>query len=288
MNMSRIGHGCVCIFRRHAVVWRSPRCAILQLAMMTGTRRDQCRNMSIWYFAKKRIQRAWSEQVKMESFDTIKKFGLEVGVCHMLIKMGARVQFTNGNWYTKQDIKRGSLPLDELEGQSVIAIDAMDTDLDQFSMADLVKLSAVKYLSLEGCAMVDDHCLASLVHLRDTLTHLNINNCEQVTENGIATLHKLRNLERLNMNNMPKVKFAPLVAVMLEDVLPRLRISLVTKQVDKYVEEARKGAKIIEDHRRQAGLNHNLQDDLGDLRNRIKDGDHAEDSPVHPGISNTR
>lgn len=253
----------------------------LQPAMMTGQRTAQCRNMSIWYLAKKRIQRAWSEQVKIQSFDTIKKFGREVGVSHMLVKMGARVQFTNGKWYAKQDIRQGSLPLEELNGQFVIAIDATDTDLDQFSMVDIVKLSEVKYLSLEGCGLVDDHCLASLVHLRDTLTHLNINKCEQVTENGVATLHKLRNLERLNMNDMPLVKFAPLVAVMLEDVLPQCRISLVTKQVDTYMEEARKGGEIIEEHRRQAGLDKTSQDDLGDLRNRIQEGDHdAKDSPM--------
>eukprot|EP00057_Strongylocentrotus_purpuratus_P017535 XP_011672009.1 PREDICTED: ATP synthase subunit s-like protein [Strongylocentrotus purpuratus] len=322
MNISLMGHSCACILRRQAadVVRRSARCVALQQAMMTGQRTAQCRNMSIWYLAKKRIQRAWSEQVKIQSFDTIKKFGREVGVSHMLVKMGARVQFTNGKWYAKQDIRQGSLPLDELGGQFVIAIDATDTDLDQFSIADVVKLSEVKYLSLEGCGLVDDHCLASLVHLRDTLTHLNINKCEQVTENGVATLHKLRNLERLNMNDMPLVKFAPLVAVMLEDqsliflnscyilsrnlerlnmndmplvkfaplvavmledVLPQCRISLVTKQVETYVEEARKGGEIIEEHRRQAGLDKTSQDDLRDLRIRIKEGDHdAKDSPM--------
>ena len=85
------------------------------------------------------------------------------------------------------------------------------------------------------------------------------------------------------MNSMPRVHCAPLVAVMLEDVLPQLRISLVTKQVDKYVEDAKKGAKIIGKHRTQAGLDQSTQDDLGDLRNRIRDVDIIEDGHIQDG-----
>ncbi|XP_071500078.1 distal membrane-arm assembly complex protein 2-like [Diadema antillarum] len=212
------------------------------------------RCMSLWYFAKKKIQHAWATQVKSETGIMVQKYGVEIGTAHSLARMGARVQFSDGQWYTRGDVVQNSLPVAKLEGQFVLAIDAKETLVDQFAMVDIVKLTRLKFLSLEGCPLVDDHCLASLVHLRDSLTHLNINKCPEITENGVAVLHKLRHLERLNMNDMPKVNHAPLVAVMLEDVLPQLRISLVSRHVERFKEDEEKSKEIIRKHRIQAGL----------------------------------
>lgn len=239
----------------------------------------------MWYLVRKKFKRVWSDQVKLDSSATIQKFGLEIGMAHVLVKLGAKVQLTNGQWYTRKDVVKGSLPVDNMRGHFIVAIDAKETDLDHYSISDIVKLSQVKYLSLDGCSLIDDHCLASLVHLRDTLTHLSVNNCPELTENGIGTLHKLRNLERLNMNDVPNVKHAPLVAVMLEDVLPRLRISLVSKQVEKFVADARRGMDIIEEHRRKAGLDKkgSGQDGCRDVLQKFQgedDGSRIEESNV--------
>ena len=71
-----------------------------------------------------------------ESDKTIAKFGMEIGTADSLVKVGARVQFTNGKWYTNKD-RQGSLPVEELQGEAVFAIDAKETDIDRFIMADV-------------------------------------------------------------------------------------------------------------------------------------------------------
>ena len=56
------------------------------------------------------------------------------------------------------------------------------------------------------------------------------------------------------MNEMCGVNDAPLVAVMLEEVMPRIHISLVTQQVESYKGKAKEGMDIINEHRRAAGF----------------------------------
>ncbi|PIK56295.1 putative ATP synthase subunit s-like protein [Apostichopus japonicus] len=160
--------------------------------------------------------------------------GLEIGTAVFLIKANARVHFSNGRWYGRQQKgeRKVRLPAEEAVGYTVNAIDASGTLIDQNGFRDVMKLTGVKYLNIEGCPHIDDTCLAHLVHIRDSLTHLNINKCPSVTENGVATLHKLRKLERLNMSDLPKVRYSKLIASMLEDAVPRLRVNIISNLVD--------------------------------------------------------
>ncbi|KAJ8044307.1 Distal membrane-arm assembly complex protein 2 [Holothuria leucospilota] len=160
--------------------------------------------------------------------------GQEIGTAIFLIKANASVHFSNGVWYgNKRGDGKKSWPKEEAVGYTVNAVDAKETLLDRNGFEDLIKLKDIKYLNLEGCPYVDDHCLASLVHIRDSLTHLNVNRCDSITENGLATLHKLRKLERLNMSDVPKVKYPKLVAAMLEEALPNLRVNIISQLVEK-------------------------------------------------------
>lgn len=177
--------------------------------------------------------------------------GAEIGTSIFLIKGNASVHFTNGRWYgtSKEGRRRVVYPGQEAVGFVINAIDARGTLLDQTGFNDIIKLKSVKFLNVESCQYVDDACLAHLVHLRDSLTHLNINNCPRVTENGVATLHKLRKLEQLNMSDLTGVRYPKLVASMLEDVLPRLRVNIISHLVDK--EKSRSRQKMPEEELQQ-------------------------------------
>ena len=56
----------------------------------------------------------------------------------------------------------------------------------------LVALTSLKYLSVAGCRNIDDWCLDRFVDFRDSLLVLDVSRCPQVTERGLATLHKLQ------------------------------------------------------------------------------------------------
>ncbi|XP_072032275.1 uncharacterized protein [Amphiura filiformis] len=202
----------------------------------------QPRRTSVMYF----IMKSYQDSKKLHKKDPGPKFtrryGVEGSIARELISYGAKVHFTNGKWYGRKTLKswRVSNPGPEATDFTVNAVDATDAFLNQGAVESMAKnLPNVKYLNLDGCKYVDDHCLASLVHMRDTLTHLSINRCNQLTDGGIASLHKLSKLERLNMNDLPLVVNAKLVALLLEDHIPNLRIGMVTDQIDEYKQKVK-------------------------------------------------
>jgi hypothetical protein len=86
-------------------------------------------------------------------------------------------------------------------------------------------LEKIEWLSLENSPYIDDWCLDRLTgYFKDSLTYLNINGCQNVTEKGIASLSRLRKLKNLHIGGHPRAQNLELVCVMLEELLPELRI----------------------------------------------------------------
>lgn len=86
-------------------------------------------------------------------------------------------------------------------------------------------MDSPKWFSFEGCPNIDDWCLDRIAgEYSHCLEHLNIKDCPQVTESGIACLTRLRKLKTLTLGGHPKAKNIELVCLMLEDVLPDLCI----------------------------------------------------------------
>ncbi len=51
----------------------------------------------------------------------------------------------------------------------------------------------LKYLNVSGCPLIDDWCLDCLgQEFADSLLLLDLSECPQVTEKGLASLHKLK------------------------------------------------------------------------------------------------
>ncbi|XP_038072204.1 distal membrane-arm assembly complex protein 2-like [Patiria miniata] len=200
---------------------------------------SQYRHMSLLYYMRtipKRFKEFKKFQLNIvERPNEASKFPPEIATYLWLISMKAKVHFTNGKWYTSEVRgMREKRPVRELMKYHIDAIDAKGTLIDYHGMAQIIKLKKLKFLSFEGCPYIDDSCLGRLVHLQDSLTHLNINKCPQVTECGLVSLHHLSNLERMNMSDLPGVPHARVMACMLEDVLPNLRIGLVTDALEGY------------------------------------------------------
>ncbi|XP_071797075.1 distal membrane-arm assembly complex protein 2-like [Asterias amurensis] len=198
---------------------------------------SQYRQMSLLYFLKKLPQR-FKEFKKFEanvtkSAKNEEKYPPDVAAFLWLIDLNGKVRFTNGKWYSSES--KGLLkppPIDEIKRLSIDAIDAKETLVDYRGMLKITRLKELKFLSLEGCPYIDDSCLARLVHIQDSLTHLNISKCPQITEHGFPSLTRLRNLKRINMSSLPRVPHSKVVASMLEDVLPNLKVSVITEEVE--------------------------------------------------------
>ncbi|XP_077866347.1 distal membrane-arm assembly complex protein 2-like [Saccoglossus kowalevskii] len=165
----------------------------------------------------------------------VEYWGSELAAAHWLLAhQNSAVQFTNGHWYAKNKKGRYYLPRDAVKDEYIISIDAKRSRITYDGLENLFLLKHLKYLSLKGCPHIDDFCLARLHHFKDSLTHLNISECPQITERGLASLHSLKKLERLNMKNLPQVDSPELISVMLEDVLPNLKLQVVSQHVARH------------------------------------------------------
>ena len=72
---------------------------------------------------------------------------------------------------------------------------------------------------------VDNFCLDSVTAMFGlSIEYLDISGCELITERGLGCLHRCKNLKLLKLSNLPNVKNAELLALLLEEALPYAEI----------------------------------------------------------------
>ncbi|XP_064896784.1 distal membrane-arm assembly complex protein 2 isoform X2 [Columba livia] len=101
----------------------------------------------------------------------------------------------------------------------VVALDLSGSPITYDGLDNLVPLTRLQHLDLSRCPHLDDWALGRLHVFRDTLQELSVAWCPGVTERGLATLHHLRALRRLDLTGL-RVPSPGLVQILLEEVLP--------------------------------------------------------------------
>lgn len=151
--------------------------------------------------------------------------GPDLAAASFLIIRGARVKFHGKDaWYKKTEDDDTGLPYKYEPGWVLEAIDATDTELYYEGLDNLTCLEGLKALRLCGNPNVDDWFLDRLSQFRESLEHLDLSGCPQVTERGLSALYKLRKLKTLTLGHMTHVPHLKLVALMLEEALPGCRV----------------------------------------------------------------
>ncbi|XP_074714088.1 distal membrane-arm assembly complex protein 2 isoform X1 [Strix uralensis] len=105
----------------------------------------------------------------------------------------------------------------------VVALDLSGSPLTYNGLDNLVRLTRLQHLDLSGCPHLDDWALGRLHVFGDTLRELSVARCPRVTERGLATLHHLRLLRRLDVAGL-RVPSPGLVRILLEEALPHCHI----------------------------------------------------------------
>ncbi|XP_009996772.1 PREDICTED: ATP synthase subunit s-like protein [Chaetura pelagica] len=105
----------------------------------------------------------------------------------------------------------------------VVAVDLSGSSLTYEGFDNLVLLRQLQHLDLSRCPHLDDWALGRLHVFGDTLRDLSVAHCPQVTERGLATLHHLRELRRLDVAGI-QVPSPGLVQILLEEMLPKCHI----------------------------------------------------------------
>ncbi|KAM6288796.1 distal membrane-arm assembly complex protein 2 [Aegotheles albertisi] len=105
----------------------------------------------------------------------------------------------------------------------VVALDLRGSPLTYEGLDNLVALTRLQQLDLSGCPHLDDWALGRLHVFGATLQDLALARCPRVTERGLATLHHLRELRRLDVAGI-RVPSPGLVRILLEEALPGCQI----------------------------------------------------------------
>ncbi|XP_023380904.1 distal membrane-arm assembly complex protein 2 isoform X1 [Pteropus vampyrus] len=175
---------------------------------------------------------------KNRSFTYIKEqYGPYVAGAYFILKQGGAVKYDSkgtsqpsaSRFWGKEWIRsngRGHSTLEFLHFQAVPveAVDASDCAINYQGLDNLLALKELQSLSLQRCPHVDDWCLSRLYQLADSLQELSLAGCPQISERGLACLHHLQNLRRLDISDLPAVSNPGLTQILVEEMLPNCEV----------------------------------------------------------------
>uniref|UniRef100_T1JEA6 Mitochondrial ATP synthase regulatory component factor B n=1 Tax=Strigamia maritima TaxID=126957 RepID=T1JEA6_STRMM len=168
-------------------------------------------------------------------------YGIELGAAVFVFELNGSVRFKNNSMWTKlseKDRKNGNLPLMPLRGTSVEEINVSDSPLLYEGLNNLCGLRGLQTLILNNCPNIDDWCLDKISgRMRNTLKNLTIINCPRVTERGLTVLSRLKQLEKLHLNELPGVNHPGLVGILLEEAMPKCQVEGIDWETGEFVKE---------------------------------------------------
>ncbi|KAM9354350.1 ATP synthase subunit s, mitochondrial [Pholidichthys leucotaenia] len=159
-------------------------------------------------------------------YDRIKAVGPDRAAAEWLLRCGAKVRFQGfDRWH--QDYN--GLPTGPLGRYRIQAIDATESCIMYKGFDHMDGLKYVEEIKLNKCIYIEDTCLerlSSIENLQESLYMMEVVSCGNVTDKGIITLHKLRNLEYLFLSDLPGIKDKQMTVERLKTALPRLDIEV--------------------------------------------------------------
>ncbi|XP_067875184.1 distal membrane-arm assembly complex protein 2 [Heterodontus francisci] len=153
------------------------------------------------------------------------QYGIYIMAAYYVLQQRGAVRFAgHEEWFRAN--RKGGFSWDFLNFKEVPleAVDASGSSITYDGLENLVCLKELKYLNLSGCPYIDDWCLSRLHVFGDSLEELGLSGCPKVTERGLASLHHLKNLKRLDLSHLPAVDCRGLVRILLEESLPQCEI----------------------------------------------------------------
>ncbi|KAF6077279.1 distal membrane arm assembly complex 2 [Phyllostomus discolor] len=133
-------------------------------------------------------------------------------------------RFQGQEWIQSSGRRPSSLELLSFQAVPVESVDASDCAINYEGLDNLLALKELQSLSLQRCPHVDDWCLSRLYQLADSLQELSLAGCPRVSERGLACLHHLQNLRRLDISDLPAVSNPGLTQILMEEMLPNCEV----------------------------------------------------------------
>lgn len=153
--------------------------------------------------------------------DRRKLFGPDRACAEWLLRNGAAVKFVGSAEMLKDYNK---LPP---EGAIfyVQEIDATDASISHYGFPHFVGCKFIEKIIFDKCLYLQDEALQGLTPLKDTLRHLQITSCLNITSKGLEGLFTLEKLKVLLLGDLPYVKDKDSILKQLRIKLPLCNVS---------------------------------------------------------------
>lgn len=150
--------------------------------------------------------------------ERIRSVGPDRACAEWLLRNGASVRWKG---FSKHLSDYNSLPVESDETRYYIqAVDATDSAITHVGFPHFVGCRYIDEIKLIRCFYLYNGALPFLSAVKDTLTTLEIKDCESITDNGVRSLKKLTNLKTLKLSGMPYLEDKNLLKKELADALP--------------------------------------------------------------------
>uniref|UniRef100_A0A8C5A2J0 Distal membrane arm assembly component 2 like n=1 Tax=Gadus morhua TaxID=8049 RepID=A0A8C5A2J0_GADMO len=159
-------------------------------------------------------------------YERIKAIGPDRAAAEWLLRCGAKVRFLGfERWHHDYN----ALPTGPLDRYKIQGIDATESCIMYRGFDHLDGLQHLEEVKLIRCVYIEDGCLERLSStevLQSTLSSLEVVSCGNVSDKGLIALHKLGNLQRLVLSDLPGVKDRDQTLERLKTALPKLDITV--------------------------------------------------------------
>ncbi|XP_070306917.1 distal membrane-arm assembly complex protein 2 isoform X2 [Odocoileus virginianus] len=141
-----------------------------------------------------------------------------------VLKVQKKNRFRDREWMRADERGLSSLEFQKLQEVPLEAVDASGCAINYQGLDNLLALKELQSLSLRRCPHLDDWCLGRLYQLADSLQELSLAGCPRISERGLACLHHLQNLRRLDISDLPAVSNPGLTQILVEEMLPHCEV----------------------------------------------------------------
>lgn len=150
--------------------------------------------------------------------------GPELSAAKFLLERSAAVKFQNARGWLSGPDDLIKLPSRSHPSYVIEAIDLRDFKIIRQGL-EKIPCKQLKSLRMVNQEYVDNFCIDTVTAMFGlTLEYLDISGCKLVTEKGLGCLHRCQNLKLLKLGNLPNLKNAELLALLLEEALPLVEI----------------------------------------------------------------
>lgn len=166
------------------------------------------------------------QHLAKKSFTNIQeKYGPYVAGAVFILKQGGAVKFQDKEeWIRPNNRSHFLAEIQKFQNVPVEAVDASGCAINYQGLSNLLPLKELRSLSLQRCPNLDDWCLSRLYLLAGSLQELSLAGCPRISERGLACLHHLQNLRRLDISDLPAVSHPGLTQILVEEMLPHCEV----------------------------------------------------------------